>query len=52
MIKFEYQARDKTGQLQVGFIEAEDRDSAARKITADNLYILALVEVDLSLIHI
>ncbi len=46
MIKFEYQARDKTGQLQVGFIEAEDRDSAARKITADNLYILALVEVD------
>ncbi len=44
MIKFEYQARDQTGQLQVGFIEAEDRDSAARRIAADNLYILALAE--------
>jgi len=46
MIKFEYQARDKTGQLQVGLIEAENRDSAARKIASDNLYILALVETN------
>jgi len=46
MMKFEYQARDQTGRLQVGFIEAEDRDSAARKITADNLYILVLAEAN------
>jgi len=46
MMKFEYQARDQTGRLQVGFIEAEDRDSAARKIAADNLYILVLAEAN------
>ena len=46
MMKFEYQARDQTGRLQVGFIEAEDRDSAARKIAADNLYILVLAETN------
>ena len=45
MIKFEYQARDQSGNPQVGFIEAEDRDSASKKLISDNLYILALVEV-------
>ena len=45
-MKFEYQARDQAGQLQVGFIEAENRDSAARKIIDNNLYILALTEVN------
>jgi len=44
-MKFEYQARDQAGQLQVGFIEAENRDSAARKIIDNNLYILVLTEV-------
>jgi len=45
-MKFEYQARDQAGQLQVGFIEAENKDSAARKIIDNNLYILALTEVN------
>ena len=45
MTKFEYQAKDQTGQLQVGFIEAESRDGAASRLYADNLYVLTLTEV-------
>jgi type IV pilus assembly protein PilC len=45
MPKFEYQAKDQTGQLQVGFIEAESRDGAASRLYADNLYVLTLTEV-------
>lgn len=45
MIKFEYQAKNKSGELQVGFIEAENKDSAANRLYADNLYVLALTEV-------
>lgn len=44
MIKFEYQARDKSGQLQVGLVEAEDRERAIRKLVSDGLYILAITE--------
>jgi len=45
MPKFEYQAKDQTGQLQVGFIEAESRDGAANRLYADNLFVLTLTEV-------
>ncbi len=46
MIKFEYQARNQAGELQVGFVHAEDKEGAARKIIADNLYLLAIAEVN------
>ncbi|MFA4999661.1 MAG: type II secretion system F family protein [Parcubacteria group bacterium] len=44
MARFEYQARNQAGQLQVGFIEAENRDGAAERLFADNLYVLSLTE--------
>jgi type IV pilus assembly protein PilC len=45
MAKFEYQARDQLGQLQVGFVEADTKDGAANKLYADNLYVLAITEI-------
>jgi type IV pilus assembly protein PilC len=44
MTKFEYQARDQSGQLQVGFVEAEDRDGAIRVLTSNGLYLLSITE--------
>ncbi|MFA5053130.1 MAG: type II secretion system F family protein [Parcubacteria group bacterium] len=46
MTRFEYQAKDQSGQLQVGFIEAENRDGAAQRLFADNLYVLSLTEAN------
>jgi type IV pilus assembly protein PilC len=51
MAKFEYQARDKSGQLQVGFIEADTKDGAANRLYADNLYVLALTDVKKSTVQ-
>jgi len=46
MTKFEYQARNQAGELQVGFVHAENKEDAARKVAADNLYLLAITEVN------
>ena len=44
MVKFEYQAKNYKGQLQVGFVQAENKEDAVRKIAADNLYLLTITE--------
>jgi len=41
-MKFKYQARNKEGELQVGFVEAVDREAAARILTSHELFILSL----------
>jgi len=41
-MKFKYQAKTKEGELQVGFVEAGNRDSAANILAGHDLYILSL----------
>lgn len=41
-MKFKYQAKTKTGELQVGNIEAANRDSAASILASHDLYILSI----------
>jgi len=45
MAKFEYRARTKAGELQVGFIDALNRDEATRTLSGHDLYVLVLNEV-------
>jgi type IV pilus assembly protein PilC len=42
MAKFKYQARSKTGELQVGFVEGSTKESAANTLTAHELYVLSI----------
>jgi type IV pilus assembly protein PilC len=42
MAKFKYQARNKTGELQVGFVEGPTKESAANTLTSHELFILSL----------
>lgn len=41
-MKYKYQARTKQGELQVGFVEAPNKDSAASILGGHDLYILSL----------
>jgi type IV pilus assembly protein PilC len=41
-MKFKYQAKTKTGELQVGNVEAVNRDSAANILASHDLYILSI----------
>ena len=41
-MKFKYQARNKTGELQVGFVDSPTRESAANTLTSHDLFILSL----------
>ncbi len=41
-MKFKYQARNKTGELQVGFVEATTRDAASNTLTSHDLYVLSI----------
>lgn len=43
-MKYQYQAKTKEGELQVGMVEAGSRDSAIGILTNHGLYILSLVE--------
>ena len=43
-MKFHYQARTKTGEIQVGIVEASNRDSAINLLRAAGLYITFLEE--------
>lgn len=45
-MKFKYQARTKEGELQVGFVEARDKDGAAKILTSHGLFILSLIEAE------
>lgn len=42
-MKFKYQAKTKDGEMQVGFVEAASRDSAAAVLTSHELFVLSLV---------
>ncbi len=41
-MKFKYQAKTKTGEMQVGFVDANDRDSAASILSSHDLFILSI----------
>jgi len=41
-MKFKYQARNKTGELQVGFVEAPTKEGAMNILTSHELFILSL----------
>ncbi len=41
-MKFKYQAKNKEGELQVGYVEASDRDNAATILAGHDLFILSL----------
>lgn len=42
MAKFKYQARNKTGELQVGFVEGPTKEAAASILTSHELFVLSL----------
>src|SRR3989344_5181731 len=44
-MKFEYQAKTKEGETQVGFVEAASKDAAVVILGSHNLFILKLAEV-------
>jgi type IV pilus assembly protein PilC len=41
-MKFKYQAKSKEGELQVGYVEASDRENAATVLSGHNLFVLSL----------
>jgi type IV pilus assembly protein PilC len=41
-MKFRYSARTKTGELQVGYVEAVNRDTAANILTSHDLFVLTV----------
>ena len=41
-MKYSYQARTKSGELQVGSVEAASREAALNILTGNDLYILSL----------
>ncbi len=43
-MKFEYQAKNPEGKLQVGTVEASDREAAIRILTSHSLFIISLAE--------
>jgi len=45
-MKFKYQAKNKQGELQVGFVEAAGRDAAITVLTSHDLFILSIVSAD------
>lgn len=45
-VKFKYQAKNKQGELQVGFVDAAGRDAAITVLTSHDLFILSLVSAD------
>ncbi|MEK9173604.1 MAG: type II secretion system F family protein [Patescibacteria group bacterium] len=45
-MKYKYQAKSKTGEMQVGFVDAIDKDSAANILASHDLFILYLESAD------
>ncbi len=43
-MKFKYQAKTKDGEMQVGFVEAADRDTAVAILTSHELFVLSVAE--------
>lgn len=47
-MKFKYQAKTREGELQVGFVDAADRDGAVTILGSHNLFVLSLESVESS----
>lgn len=45
-MKFRYRAKNKTGELQVGFVEAGTKDMAVSILAGHDLYVLSIQEAD------
>ena len=45
-MKFRYSARTKNGELQVGYVEATEKDAAANILGGHDLYILSLEKIE------
>jgi type IV pilus assembly protein PilC len=45
-MKFKYQAKTKEGEMQVGFVDAANRDAVAAILTAHDLFILSIEEAE------
>jgi type IV pilus assembly protein PilC len=45
-VKFKYQARNKEGELQAGFVDAGNRDTALQILQGHELFVLSVVEAD------
>jgi len=45
-MKFTYKARNKEGELQVGTVEAANRDTAVSTLTTHELFILKLEQAE------
>jgi len=45
-MKFKYQARNKNGEMQVGFVDAPTQDSAASILTSHDLYVLSIESME------
>src|SRR5438045_190253 len=45
-MKFRYSARTKTGELQIGYIEAANRDAATTILSGHDLFILSLEKIE------
>ena len=45
-MKYKYQARTKEGELQVGFVDAANRDGAVTVLAGHDLFVLSVVEAE------
>ena len=45
-MKFKYQARTKEGELQAGFVDAGNRDTAVQILTSHDLFVLSVVSAE------
>lgn len=45
-MKFKYQARNKNGEMQVGFVDAPTQDNAASVLTSHDLYVLSIESME------
>ncbi len=45
-MKFKYQARTKEGELQAGFVEAGNRDTASQILAGHDLFVLSIVSAE------
>ena len=45
-MKFKYQARTKEGELQAGFVDAGNRDTALQILASHDLFVLSVVSAE------
>ena len=45
-MKFKYQSKTKTGEMQIGYVEAGNRDAALQILSGHDLFVLSIEEVE------